>query len=230
MLLFHQLIQPNLSLGTLIYEGVIYFQLLKLNGTYCPLLLSTFTTSKINFVKISKKKIMKFIKRSCNYSTKNISLPSERLYKMILLEKYELVIEHMRWKAHLYESNSYEATNQLHRIFKSRNCPPQHKGLIQFKNDFIDFSSARVKICEVRVNFKTTSQFLLNFCVTLHCHDTQLHCKFEAHTFSTLDKRSYQSSNFDTFECSGENLQNSSCHFPSNKPVFLRILHHSSVP
>ena len=42
-------------------------------------------------------------------------------------------------------------------------------------------------------------------------------------------KGSYQSSNFDTFKCSGENLQNSSCHFPSNKSVFLQILHHSSV-
>ena len=42
-------------------------------------------------------------------------------------------------------------------------------------------------------------------------------------------KGSYQSSNFDTFECSSENLQNSSCHFPSNKSVFLQILHHSSV-
>ena len=42
-------------------------------------------------------------------------------------------------------------------------------------------------------------------------------------------KGSYQSSNVDTFECSGENLQNSSCHFPSNKSVFLQILHHSSM-
>ena len=42
-------------------------------------------------------------------------------------------------------------------------------------------------------------------------------------------KRSYQNSIFDTFECSGENLQNSSCHFPSNKSVFLQILHHSSM-
>ena len=33
------------------------------------------------------------------------------------------------------------------------------------------------------------SQFLLNFCVTLHCHGTQLHCKFEAHTFSTSDRK-----------------------------------------
>ena len=34
---------------------------------------------------------------------------------------------------------------------------------------------------------------------------------------------------FSTFECSGENLPNSSCNFPHHKSVFLQILHHSSV-
>ena len=42
-------------------------------------------------------------------------------------------------------------------------------------------------------------------------------------------KGSHQSSNLNTFECSGENLPNSSCHFPSSKSVFLQVLHHSSV-
>ena len=47
--------------------------------------------------------------------------------------------------------------------------------------------------------------------------------------FLLWSKGSHQSSNFDTFECSGENLPNSSCHFPSNKSVFLQILYPSSV-
>ena len=42
-------------------------------------------------------------------------------------------------------------------------------------------------------------------------------------------KGSHQSSNLDTFQFSGENLQNSSCHFPSNMSVFLQILQHSSI-
>ena len=51
-----------------------------------------------------------------------------------------------------------------------------------------------------------------------------------AHGFSTLDERIsskfHQSSNFSTFECSGENLPNSSCHFPKqfSKVSFLHIL------
>ena len=34
---------------------------------------------------------------------------------------------------------------------------------------------------------------------------------------------------FDIFECSGENLSKSTCHFPNYKRVFLQILHDSSV-
>ena len=52
---------------------------------------------------------------------------------------------------------------------------------------------------------------------------------FKVIHFLLWAKGSHESSNFDTFECSGENLPNSSCHFPSNKSVFLPILHHSSM-
>ena len=53
---------------------------------------------------------------------------------------------------------------------------------------------------------------------------------FKVIHFLLWGKGSHQSSNFDTLECSGENFPNSSCHFPSNKSVFLQILHHSSMP
>ena len=41
-------------------------------------------------------------------------------------------------------------------------------------------------------------------------------------------KGSHQSPNFETFECSGGNLPNSSYHFQNQKLVFLRILRHCS--
>ena len=41
--------------------------------------------------------------------------------------------------------------------------------------------------------------------------------------FLLWTKGSYQSSNFDNFEGSGENLQNSPYHFPNNKSVFQQI-------
>ena len=47
-----------------------------------------------------------------------------------------------------------------------------HKEHIKTKI-FFGLLSARVKICEVpHLNFKTTSQFLFNFCIILHWHDT----------------------------------------------------------
>ena len=52
---------------------------------------------------------------------------------------------------------------------------------------------------------------------------------FKVIHFLLWAKESHHSSNFDTFECSGENLLNSFCYFPSSKSVFLQILHHSSL-
>ena len=43
----------------------------------------------------------------------------------------------------------------------------------QLKHIFFRLLSTRVQICEVPlVNFKTTSQFLFNFCIILLCHGT----------------------------------------------------------
>ena len=42
-------------------------------------------------------------------------------------------------------------------------------------------------------------------------------------------KGSRQSANFETFECFGKNLPNSSCYFPNRRSVFLQILLHPPV-
>ena len=42
-------------------------------------------------------------------------------------------------------------------------------------------------------------------------------------------KEPNKSPNFETFMCFGEDLPNSSCHFPNRKSLFLQILHHSLV-
>ena len=71
----------------------------------------------------------------------------------------------------------------------------------------------------------SSSNFALFFIVMTHNSSVN----FKVIPFLLWTKGSHQSSNFDTFECSGEHLRNSSCHFPSNKLVFLQILHHSSL-
>ena len=101
----------------------------------------------------------------------------------------------------------------------------------QLKHKFFRLSSARVKICEVsHVNFKTTSQFLFNFCIILHCHDIHnSSVNFKVIHFLLWAKTSHQSSNFDTCECSGQNLSIPLCQFLNKKSIPLQILYPSSV-
>ena len=80
------------------------------------------------------------------------------------------------------------------------------------------------------VNFMSTlkrqvssSSIFVSFFIVM-THNSTVNLKLIYFLLWTKD----QSSKFDTFECSGENLQNS-CHFPINKSVFLQILYHSSV-
>ena len=72
----------------------------------------------------------------------------------------------------------------------------------------------------------SSSSIFVSFFIVM-THNSSVN--FKVIHFLLWAKGSHQSSNFDTFKCSGENLQNSSCHFPSNKSVFLQILHHSSM-
>ena len=50
-------------------------------------------------------------KKTYNYSTKNILIPSERNYKLQLVEKIELFIVRMRWKAIMYDAGCKENRN-----------------------------------------------------------------------------------------------------------------------
>ena len=52
---------------------------------------------------------------------------------------------------------------------------------------------------------------------------------FKLILFLLWNKGSLQNPNFETFNCSSENLPYFSCNFPNHKSVFLQILHHPSV-
>ena len=87
-----------------------------------------------------------------SYSMKNMLLPSEKLYKTILIEKVELLFKKMRWKAHLYENSGLNTSNPLNDLFKSRKSSPQHKDLMQFENDLLELIK-NVKFKKVRNKF-----------------------------------------------------------------------------
>ena len=83
---------------------------------------------------------------------KNIPLSIEKLYKTILIEKVELLIQRMRWKAHLYENSELNTSNPLNYIFKNSKCAPQHKDLMQFENDLLKLIKS-VKFKKVKNKF-----------------------------------------------------------------------------
>ena len=73
------------------------------------------------------------------------------------------------------------------------------------------------------------SQFLFKFWIILYCLTHNSPLVFKLICFLLCIKGPNESSNFETFVCSGENVSNSSCHFPNHMSVFLQILHHTLV-
>ena len=71
----------------------------------------------------------------------------------------------------------------------------------------------------------SSSNFTSFLIVMKHCSSVN----FKLIHFLLWTKGPYPSSSFDTFECSGENLPNSSCPFSNHNSIFLQILHHSLV-
>ena len=62
------------------------------------------------------------------YSLNNIPTPNERTYKLRLIEKIELFIKKLRWKAIFFINNSKETTESCASGsvygLKSNKCPP----------------------------------------------------------------------------------------------------------
>ena len=55
-------------------------------------------------------------KLQLDYSYKNIPIPTERNYKLQLMDKIELVIKRMRWKAHFYNEKKDVKENETQMI------------------------------------------------------------------------------------------------------------------
>ena len=87
-------------------------------------------------------------------------------------------------------------------------------------------TSKLVKFMPILKQQVSSSSIFVSFFIVMTHNSTE---NFKLIYFLLWAKISYQSSNFDTVECSGENLPNSSCHFPNDKSVFLQSLHHSSM-
>ena len=76
---------------------------------------------------------------SFDYSTKNIPIPSKKLYLKRLVEKTEQLIKRMRWKAHFFDKEKTESEEIKECFgFKTSICPPQHPDLVKFEEDLMN--------------------------------------------------------------------------------------------
>ena len=90
-------------------------------------------------------------KLQLDYSYKNIPIPPERSYKLQLMDKIELVIKRMRWKAYFYDKGNKNNNNDNENIpetygLKTQQCPPQVKELTAFENELLEL----IKIIKFR--------------------------------------------------------------------------------
>ena len=96
-------------------------------------------------------------KKTYNYSTKNIPVPSERNYKLQLAEKIEIFIKRMRWKAIMYDTGCKQNRNVDKYGLKTLHSPKQVKELSAFEKDLIAVVKD-IKFRNVRSDFQATLQ------------------------------------------------------------------------
>ena len=141
--------------------------------------------------------LLKFInvmeKLQFDYSYKNIPIPSERNYKLQLMEKIELVIKRMRWKAHFYNEKKDIKENETHTIpetygLNCLNCPPQVIELIQFQSDLLDMIKS-LKFRKTGSHFQRTLKEDIN---TIHSTDTTLTFADKTSNLYKLKKEQYK--------------------------------------
>ena len=91
------------------------------------------------------------------------------------MEKIELVIKRMRWKAHFYNGRKDTKENETQMIpetygLKFLNCLPQVKELIKFESDLLDIVKP-LKFRKTRSHFQRRLEDNIN---TIHNTDTTL--------------------------------------------------------
>ena len=129
------------------------------------------------------------------------------------MEKIELVIKRMRWKAHLYNEKKDVKENKTQTILetyglKSLNCPPQLKELIQFDSDLLDMIKS-LKFRKTRSHFQRRLKEDIN---TIHSTDTTLTFADKTYNLHKIEKEQYKKMLNDsittTYKKASDNIHN----------------------
>ena len=151
--------------------------------------------------------------RNYNLITHTRTYPTERNYRLQLMEKIELRIKRMRWKAHFYNERKDAKENETHTIpetygLKSLNCPPQVRELIQFESDLLDIIKS-LKFRKTRSSFQNILKDDIN---TINNTDTTLTFADKTSNLYILKKEQYQkmlnNSITTTYKKASDNIHN----------------------
>ena len=88
-----------------------------------------------------------------NYSLKNIHIPTKTSYQLMLMEKIEIVIKRMWWKAHFYIKKDPSNIAHTNYGFNTRNYRSQCKELQNFQKDLLD-TIKLIKFWIVKISFQ----------------------------------------------------------------------------
>ena len=96
-------------------------------------------------------------KKTYNYSTKNIPIPSELNDRLQLVEKIKIFTKRMRWKAIMYDAGCKENRKVEKYGLKTLYSPKQVKELSAFEKELIAVVKD-IKFRNARSDFQTTLQ------------------------------------------------------------------------
>lgn len=80
---------------------------------------------------------MDIVQKSFQYSTKSIPAPSDKDYIIGLIDKAEMCLKRMRWKAFFFLNPNMSTANKENYGFKSRRTPPAIPALANFEDKVI---------------------------------------------------------------------------------------------
>ena len=75
-------------------------------------------------------------------------MPSERAYLLQLMDKIEMFITRMRWKAIFFNTKTNDNSSEGYGL-KRLKCPKLVKELVPFENDLIDMLKV-IKFCKFK--------------------------------------------------------------------------------
>lgn len=122
-----------------------------------------------------------------SYSTKNIAVSSQSFFQQRLIEKTELFLKRLRWRAFFYLNPNAQANNNENYGFKSRLSPPTVNELAEFESKLLHL----IKNIKFKVSRNPFQHKLLSDIKTITNEDKLIIAADKTTNFYKLSKADY---------------------------------------